>query len=180
MFFTAWTAELALKDSLSCSWCGVSYHCWDGLCTSGLSRDFGGTSVTAVLCSFQKADGGLCYTLSPASIQERREKLRGDGVGQAVPCASLELQIGRGMHFAAGGSWEAASPPTCPRSAAGKHLSPGPLPARLSGCPWHGISHRQTAEGTFSFKAFSPSPSALKGLYPGLNKKRWIVLCICL
>lgn len=32
--------------------------------------------------------------------------------------------------------------PTCHRFAAGKHLSPGPLPAQLSACPCHGISHR--------------------------------------
>lgn len=84
------------------------------------------------------------------------------------------------MHFASGGSWEAAGPPMRPRTAARKHLSPGLLLARLSGCAWHGISHRQTAEGTFSFKAHYPTLLALKGLYPGLNKKRWIVLCICL
>jgi len=73
----------------------VTYHCWDGLCTFGLSRDFGATSVTAVLCSFQEADGGPCHTPSPASIRERREKRRErEGVGQAEPCGSQALQIG--------------------------------------------------------------------------------------
>lgn len=28
-----------------------------------------------------------------------------------------------------------------------------PLPAALPGSPWHGISHRQTAEGAFRFLA---------------------------
>lgn len=80
--FTAWTAELALKDSLSCSWCGVAYHCWDGLYTPGLSRGVGATSVTVVLCSFQGADGGPCRTPSPASLQERTEKQRGREYGR--------------------------------------------------------------------------------------------------
>lgn len=53
----------------------------------------------------------------------------------------LELHSGQGTLFASGGSWEAAGPPMCPEFAAGKPLSPAPLPARLSGWRWRGLSH---------------------------------------
>lgn len=40
------------------------------------------------------------------------------------------------------------------------------------GVTWHGISHRQTAEGTFSFKALYPSLLALKGALSRLEYEK--------